>query len=147
MSSVGDALPFSSEASNSHPIKANAAKSLKYPEIPQAPPVPAKLDLASIDHYFERMGSYVKSYRNYCKVLTGHFAARSAEMEDLDDHFIRNRGETTKKLGFVSYLAKMEEDESVMETWKVAQERHIVALQQCADVRTKALKLYQTLQA
>ncbi|EUC32730.1 hypothetical protein COCCADRAFT_5651 [Bipolaris zeicola 26-R-13] len=147
MASVGDALPFSSEASNSHPIKANAAKSLKYPEIPQAPPVPAKLDLASIDHYFERMGSYVKSYRNYCKVLTGHFAARSVEMEDLDDHFIRNRGETTKKVGFVSYLAKMEEDESVMETWKVAQERHIVALQQCADVRTKALKLYQTLQA
>ncbi|EMD93252.1 hypothetical protein COCC4DRAFT_59120 [Bipolaris maydis ATCC 48331] len=147
MASVGDALPFSSEASNSHPIKANAAKSLKYPEIPLAPPVPAKLDLASIDNYFERMGSYVKSYRNYCKVLTGHFAARSVEMEDLDDHFIRNRGETTKKVGFVSYLAKMEEDESVMETWKVAQERHIVALQQCADVRTKALKLYQTLQA
>ncbi|KAL6170836.1 hypothetical protein ACJQWK_03793 [Exserohilum turcicum] len=147
MASVGDALPFSSEASNSHPIKANAARSLKYPEVPHAPPVPAKLDLASIDQYFERMGSYVKSYRNYCKVLTGHFAARNTEMEELDEHFIRNRGETSKKVGFVSYLAKMEEDESVMETWKVAQERHIVALQQCADVRTKALKLYQTLQA
>lgn len=80
-------------------------------------------------------------------MLTGHFAARNTEMEELDEHFIRNRGETSKKVGFVSYLAKMEEDESVMETWKVAQERHIVALQQCADVRTKALKLYQTLQA
>ncbi|RAR05382.1 DNAJ domain containing protein [Stemphylium lycopersici] len=140
MASVGDALPFNSEASNSHPIKANAAKSLKYPDVPKAPAVPAKLDLASANQYFESMASYVKSYRKYCNVLTGHFAARSAEMEDLDERFIRNRGETTNKLGFTSYMAKMEEDESVMETWKVAQEHHIIALQQCKDVRTKAQK-------
>jgi len=147
MSNIRDALPFASEASRSHPIKANAAKSLKYPEMPHAPPPPTKLDLSSADDYFMRMGSYVKSYRKYCEVLTGHFAARSAEMEDLDDHFIHNRGETTRKLGFASYLAKMEEDESVMETWKLAQERHITALHQCADVRNKTMKLYQTLQA
>jgi hypothetical protein len=67
-------------------------------------------------------------------------------MEDLDDHFIQHRGETTKKLGFASYMAKMEEDESVMETWKLAQEKHIAALQQCADMRNKTMKLYQTLQ-
>jgi hypothetical protein len=146
MASVKEALPFPSQASSSHPIKANAAKNLKYPEIPFAPTPPARVDVASASLYFDRMGTYVKSYRNYCKVLTGHFVARGSEMEDLDDHFIHNRGETTKKLGFASYLAKMEEDESVMETWKLAQERHIAALQQCADVRNKTMKLYQTLQ-
>jgi curved DNA-binding protein CbpA len=146
MGSVMDSLPFPSGASSSHPVKANAARNLKYPEMPYAPTPPEKLDLASANTYFDRMGSYVKSYRNYCKVLTGHFAARSSEMEDLDEHFIHNRGETTKKLGFASYMAKMEEDESVMETWKLAQERHIAALQQCADVRNKTMKLYQTLQ-
>jgi hypothetical protein len=145
MASVGDALPFPSQASNSHPIKTNAAQSLKFPQIPFSPPPPTKLDLASADEYFNRMGTYIKSYRKYSKLLTKHFASRDAEMDgDLDDHFIRNRGETTKKLGFASYLAKMEEDESVMETWKVAQEQHITALQQCAEVRNKTMKLYQT---
>ncbi|KAH6863097.1 hypothetical protein CC77DRAFT_935117 [Alternaria alternata] len=146
MGSLVDAIPFPSQASNSHPVKANAAKNLKYPEIPYAPAPPAKVDLDSANSYFDRMRTYVKAYRNYCKILTGHFASRSNEMEDLDDNFIHNRGETTKKLGFASYLAKMEEDESVMETWKLAQERHIIALQQCEDVRNKTMKLYQTLQ-
>ncbi|KAF1944765.1 hypothetical protein EJ02DRAFT_452106 [Clathrospora elynae] len=146
MHHMEQALPFDSQASNSHPVKANAARNLKYPDIPFAPAPPAKLDLATADHYFKHMGSYVKSYRNYCKVLTGHFAARSVEMEDLDDHFIQQRGETSKKLGFAGYLAKMEEDEGVMVTWKVAQEKHIMALQQCEDVRNKTMKMYQTLQ-
>jgi hypothetical protein len=145
MASVADALPFISQSSNSHPIKVNTAQTLKFPQIPFAPPPPTKLDRASTDDYFNRMGSYVKSWRAYSKVLTKHFAARNVELdEDLDDHFIRNRGETTKKLGFASYLAKMEEDESVIETWKVAQEQHITAMQQCAEVRNKTMKLYQT---
>jgi hypothetical protein len=146
MGSVTAALPFPSQASNSHPVKANAAKNLKYPEIPHAPSPPVKVDLDTANQYFDRMRTYVKSYRNYCRILTAHFASRSSEMEDLDDNFIHNRGETTKKLGFASYLAKMEEDEGVMETWKLAQERHIAALQQCEDVRNKTMKLYQTLQ-
>ncbi|RMZ73801.1 Meiotically up-regulated [Pyrenophora seminiperda CCB06] len=146
MSNIRDALPFASEASKSHPIKPNAAKGLRYPDVPIAPPPPTKLDLSSADDYFNRMEAYVKSYRKYSAVLTSHFAARSAEMEDLDGHFVHNRGETTKKIGFASYLAKMEEDEGVIETWKVAQERHITALHQCAEVRNKTMKLYQTLQ-
>jgi len=146
LGSVMDALPFPSGASSSHPIKANAAKNLKYPEIPGAPVPPTKLDVASVNTYFDRMGVYVKSYRAYCQVLTSHFAARSSEMEDLDHHFIHQRGETSRGIGFASYMAKMEEDESVMETWKLAQEKHITALQQCADVRNKTMKLYQTLQ-
>ena len=92
------------------------------------------------------MESYVKAFHAFSQGITSHFASRSAELEDLDDKFIYVRGETTKKLGFASYLAKMEEDESVMETWKLAQERHIIALQQCEDVRNKTMKLYQTLQ-
>ncbi|KAF1834353.1 hypothetical protein BDW02DRAFT_569139 [Decorospora gaudefroyi] len=146
MGNFGDTLPFPSQASNSHPVKANTPRNLKYPEVPHAPPPPTKLNLASADEYFSQMCKYVKAYRNYCNVLTGHFNARSNEMEELDDHFIHNRGETTKKVGFASYLVKMEEDEGVMQAWQVAQERHIAALQQCADVRNKTMKLYQTLQ-
>ena len=141
-----DTLPFPSQSANSHPTKPNSAQKLKYPEMPTAPPPPAKVDQSSADQYFNRMESYVKAYKNYCKALTGHFVARNTEMEDLDDHFIHHRGETTKKLGFASYLARMREDEEVMETWKLAQERHIQALQQCEETRNKTIKLYQTLQ-
>jgi hypothetical protein len=139
-------LPFDSQASNAHPTKPNMAQKLKFPEVPHAPPPPAKVDQASADEYFNRMESYVKAYKKYNKSLTLHFVARNTEMEDLDDRFIHHRGETTKKLGFASYLAKMREDEEVMETWKVAQERHISALQQCEEIRNKAMKMYQTLQ-
>ncbi|KAJ4371537.1 hypothetical protein N0V83_004756 [Neocucurbitaria cava] len=92
------------------------------------------------------METYVKAYKSYSKLLTGHFVGRNLELEDLDDRFIHHRGEGTKKLGFASYLARMKEDEEVMETWKVAQERHIQALLQCEEVRFKTIKLYQTLQ-
>jgi hypothetical protein len=37
----------------------------------------------------------------------------------------------------------MREDEAVMVMWKVAQERHIQALEQCEEVRNKTIKLYQ----
>ncbi|KAF1845425.1 uncharacterized protein K460DRAFT_376855 [Cucurbitaria berberidis CBS 394.84] len=141
-----DTLPFPSQSASSHPTKPNTAQKLKYPEMPTAPPLPAKLDQSSADQYFHRMESYIKAYKNYCKALTAHFVARNTELEQLDDHFIHHRGETTKKLGFASYLAKMREDEEVMETWKLAQERHINALQQCEEVRHKTIKLYQTLQ-
>ncbi|CAO2655915.1 Nn.00g047180.m01.CDS01 [Neocucurbitaria sp. VM-36] len=141
-----DTLPFPSQPASVHPTKPNTAQKLKYPEVPTAPPPPAKVDQGSADQYFNRMESYVKAYKNYCKVLTGHFVSRNAELEDLGDHFIHHRGETTKKLGFTSYLARMKEDEEVMETWKLAQERHIQALQQCEEIRHKTIKLYQTLQ-
>jgi hypothetical protein len=147
MANVGDALPFESQASNSHPIKANAAQELKFPILPYPPPVPTKLDIPTVDDYFHRMGSYVKAYRNYSKQLTKHFASRSAELDEgLDEHFIHQRGETTTKLGFASYLARMEEDEGVVETWKLAQEKHIIALHQCEEIRNKTMKLYQNLQ-
>ncbi|KAL6708972.1 hypothetical protein ACN47E_002099 [Coniothyrium glycines] len=139
-------LPFDSQASTSHPTKPNTAQKLKFPDVPFAPPPPAKVDQASAAEYFNRMVTYVKAYKKYSKSITAHFNARNTELEDLDDHFIHNRGETTRKLGFVSYLAKMKEDEEVMETWKLAQERHITALQHCEEIRNKALKMYQTLQ-
>lgn len=143
---LSDTLPFDSQPSRSHPTKPNTSQRLKYPEIPGAPSPPVKVDQASADQYFRRMESYVKAYKNYSKALTNHFVARNAELENLDDNFIHRRGETAKRLGFASYLARMRDDEEVMETWKLAQERHIYALQQCEETRNKTIKMYQTLQ-
>jgi len=83
------------------------------------------------------MEGYVRQYKAYNEALTKHFAARNVELEDLDEQFIRQRGETTQKLGFSSYLKKMKEDEQVTTVWKVAQEIHIKALEQCGEVRNK----------
>jgi len=143
---IKHALPFESQPSKSHPTKSNTVQPLRYPDVPFPPPPPPKIEQHTADEYFNRMESYVKAYKRYSKNLTDHFNARNLELEDLDDHFIHHRGETTKKLGFASYLTRMKEDEAVMQTWQVAQEKHIQALQQCEDVRNKAMKMYQTLQ-
>jgi curved DNA-binding protein CbpA len=132
-----DTLPFESQASNIHPTKSNMAQKLKFPQIPGAPQPPLKLTKESADAYFDRMEGYVRQYKAYSTALTNHFVARNAELEDLDEKFIRQRGETTQKLGFASYVKKMNEDEEVMEAWKLAQEMHIKALMQCEEVRNK----------
>ncbi|KAH6633356.1 hypothetical protein C7974DRAFT_169975 [Boeremia exigua] len=136
-------LPFESQASSAHPTKANTPRTLKLPPLPAAPHAPLKLDQATTDAYFSHMEGYVKAFHTFSKGITNHFASRSTELEDLDDRFIHIRGETTKKLGFASYLNRMKEDEAVMTTWKIAQERHIKALEQCEEVRNKTIKLYQ----
>ncbi|KAF2628697.1 hypothetical protein BU25DRAFT_30694 [Macroventuria anomochaeta] len=143
LDALKDTLPFQSQASSTHPTKPNAARTLKFPPVPAAPHPPLKLDQATTDAYFSHMEGYVRSFNAFSKGITAHFASRSAELEDLDDRFIHNRGETTKKLGFASYLNRMEEDEAVMTMWKIAQERHIQALEQCEEVRNKTIKLYQ----
>ncbi|KAJ4402848.1 hypothetical protein N0V91_006920 [Didymella pomorum] len=143
LDALKDTLPFQSQASNTHPTKPNSARSLKLPPVPAAPHPPLKLDMATTDAYFSHMEGYVRSFNAFSKGVADHFASRSAELEDLDDRFIHNRGETTKKLGFASYLNRMREDEAVMVMWKVAQERHIQALEQCEEVRNKTIKLYQ----
>ncbi|OAL52274.1 hypothetical protein IQ07DRAFT_504992 [Pyrenochaeta sp. DS3sAY3a] len=141
-----DTLPFPSQSANTHPTKPNTSQKLKYPDIPIAPPPPCKIDLNIADQYFSRMESYCKAYKKYNKVLTDHFVSRNAELEEMDDRFIHHRGEMTKKIGFAGYLARIREDEEVMETWKLAQERHIHALQQCEEIRNKTIKMYKTLQ-
>lgn len=138
-----DTLPFKSQPSNSHPTKSSTAQKLKFPQVPAAPAVPAKITQESVGSYFSQMEIYVRQYKAYNATLTKHFIARNEELENLDERCIHQRGETTQKLGFASYLKKMKEDEGVMEAWKVAQEWHIKALEQCAEVRNKA-KQYLT---
>ncbi|KAH9864032.1 hypothetical protein J1614_009965 [Plenodomus biglobosus] len=142
---IKSALPFDSQPSNSHPTKPNTAQPLRYPDVPFPPPPPTKIEQHTADEYFNRMEIYVKAYKRYSKTLTDHFNARNLELEDLDDHFIHHRGETTRKLGFASYLSRMKEDEAVLATWQTAQSSHIQALLQCEAVRNKAIKMYQTL--
>ncbi|KAF2749579.1 hypothetical protein M011DRAFT_466019 [Sporormia fimetaria CBS 119925] len=137
---LGDTLPFPSQASSSHPTKPNSAQSLKYPIVPIAPQPPPTLDEPSVRDYLTKMELYVKSWREYNMTMTKHFTARDAELNALDDHFILNRGEPTKKLGFASYMRKMKEDEKVIETWRYAQEMHIKAMQRCEDVRNRTMK-------
>ena len=143
LNALKDVLPFQSQASSIHPTKPNSARILKLPPVPVAPHAPLNMDRVTTDAYFSHMESYANAFNAFSKGITNHFASRSAELEDLDDRFIHNRGETTKKLGFASYLNRMKEDEAVMTTWKIAQERHIQALEQCEEVRNKTIKLYQ----
>ncbi|KAJ4324513.1 hypothetical protein N0V94_001253 [Neodidymelliopsis sp. IMI 364377] len=143
LDALKDTLPFQSQASSTHPTKPNSARALKLPPVPVAPHAPLKLDQATTDAYFSHMEGYAKAFNTFSKSITDHFASRSSELEDLDDRFIHNRGERTTKLGFASYLNRMKEDEAIMTTWKIAQERHIQALEQCEEVRNKTIKLYQ----
>lgn len=137
-----DSLPFQSGASQNHPTKSNTAQKLKNPEVPLAPTVPAKLDLASTTDYLSRMESYVRQYRKWNQSMLSHFVAREAELNDLEDRFVHQRGETTNKIGFPGYLVRMKADEEVMETWKVGQEMHMTAMMACQDVRNKTMKQY-----
>ncbi|KAF2130256.1 hypothetical protein P153DRAFT_337839 [Dothidotthia symphoricarpi CBS 119687] len=142
MGDLGDSLPHKSQASSAHPTKPSSAQSLKFPDIPAAPRPPSKLDRESTDVYFIQFERYVKSYMQLSKAIATHFNARNVQLQDLDDHFVRSRGETTKKLGFASYMDRMREDEAVITTWGVAQGKHIQALGQCEEVRNKTIKLY-----
>ncbi|KAF3006838.1 hypothetical protein E8E13_010671 [Curvularia kusanoi] len=141
LDALKDTLPFQSQASSAHPTKPNSARTLKLPPLPVAPHAPLKLDQAAADAYFSHMEAYVKAFHAFSQGITNHFTSRNSELEDLEDKFIHVRGEPTKKLGFASYLIRMKEDEAVMTTWKIAQERHIKALEQCEEVRNKAMKM------
>jgi curved DNA-binding protein CbpA len=143
LSSLSDALPNHSQASATHPTKPTTAQKLKFPHMPTPPPLPPKLDLSSADAYFQRFEMYIKDYQKACKAMTAHFIARDAELEsDLDNGFCRNRGETTRKVGFMGYLARMHEDEEVLETWRVYQDAHIKALGRCEEVRNRTVRMY-----
>lgn len=137
-----DALPFKSQASGAHPTKLNTARKLKYPDVPIAPSVPARLDPLSTNEYFNHMESYVRKYRKWNDDMLKHFLARKEELNDLDDNFIHHRGETTKKFGFQSYLAKMKEDELVHVVWQLGREKHMEAMEKCEEVRNKTIKQY-----
>jgi hypothetical protein len=135
-------LPFKSQASDAHPMKPSTPQELLYPKVPTAPTVPELLDEKCTLKYLEHMEAYAMDFKIYNKKMTNHFAARHDEMDNLDEKFTCKRGETTKKLGFTSYLRKMKEDEKVLETWKLAHEMHLKALEQCEQVRNKTLKVY-----
>ncbi|PVH94297.1 hypothetical protein DM02DRAFT_196195 [Periconia macrospinosa] len=143
LGALGDQLPFPSQASNDHPLKLNNPRQMKYPPVPAAPAVPTTLDPTATNEYLKQFEGYVRQYRQYRSALTAHLAARNEEFDNLDDNFVRQRGERTQKLGFASYLHKNKEDEGVLEAFKYAQELHIKALEQCDDVRRKASKQSQ----
>jgi stalled ribosome alternative rescue factor ArfA len=142
LSDLKETLPFKSKASTNHPTKPQNAQKLKHPSVPGAPTPPVTLDEASTRSYFQRMEYYVREYRIYNKTMLSHFAARDAELDNLDGTFVRQRGEKTSKIGFGSYLKKMKEDEKLLETWKFAQELHLNAMRQCEEVRNKTMKIY-----
>lgn len=136
-----DTLPFKSKSSNMHPTKANTAKKLQIPTVPVAPAAPDKVTRESAKIYFEAMGQYCKSYRDFNRTMTRHFSAREAELEDLEQSFVSQRGETSKKMGFKSYMERLHEDEGVMEAWKIAQEYHRGTMRKCEEVRNRTIKL------
>jgi hypothetical protein len=145
LNGMSEALPFPSESSKLHPTKPNSAQKLKFPNMPAAPALPTTYDQIFVDLYFQQFETYCKNYMRATQQMTAHFVARDAEIAtNLDDRFAHNRGETTKKLGFPGYLARMKEDEQVLETWGVFQQKHLTAMAQCEEVRNRTMKLYQT---
>jgi curved DNA-binding protein CbpA len=145
LNGIGDALPFPSQPSKIHPTKPNSAQKLKFPNMPKPPVLPTTYDQIFVDLYFQRFETYCKDYMKATKEMTAHFVGRDAELAtNLDDRFAHHRGETSKKLGFPSYFARMKEDEQVLETWVVYQQNHITAMAQCEEVRNRTMKLYQT---
>ncbi|KAH7396563.1 hypothetical protein DE146DRAFT_678323 [Phaeosphaeria sp. MPI-PUGE-AT-0046c] len=125
LNGFGDALPFPSEPSKAHPTKSNSAQKLKFPNMPLPPALPTTYEQVFVDLYFSRFETYCKDYMKATKAMTAHF-------------------KTSKKLGFASYMAKMKEDEQVLETWQVYQQNHLKAMAQCEEVRNRTMKLYQT---
>lgn len=143
LGALGDQLPFPSQASNDHPLKSSNPRQIKYPRVPAPPVLPSSISPSATNEYFKQFEGYVRQYRQYRLAITAHLAARDEEFDNLDDNFVRQRGERTQKLGFASYLQKNKEDEGVLEAFKVAQELHIKALEQCDDIRRKASKQSQ----
>jgi hypothetical protein len=145
LNGIGEALPFPSESSKAHPTKPNSAQKLKFPHMPLAPALPTTYDRVFADLYFSQFETYCKNYMKATQEMTKHFVARDAELAgNLNDRFAHHRGETSKKLGFTSYMARMKEDEQVLETWQVYQQSHLRAMAQCEEVRNRTMKLYQT---
>jgi curved DNA-binding protein CbpA len=145
LNGFGDALPFPSESSKTHPTKPNSAQKLKFPNLPKPPALPTTYDQVFVDLYFSRFETYCKDYMKATKEMTAHFLGRDAELaSNLDDRFAHHRGETSKKLGFTSYMARMKEDEQVLQTWQVYQQKHLTAMEQCEEVRNRTMKLYQS---
>lgn len=141
LADLGDELPFPSQPSSAHPTKPANARRLKFPNVPLAPTPPSNLDPATTDAYFVQMEGYIRQYMQYKLAMAQHFIARNEEANELDDNFVRQRGERTQKMGFTSYAQTEKEDEGVLEAWKVGHERHLKALDQCEDIRRKAAKL------
>jgi curved DNA-binding protein CbpA len=141
---LSTALPFPSQASNTHPTKPNTAQKLKFPTMPSPPPLPQKMDKVFVDFYLSRFETYVKEFAKACKAMRDHLAAREVECEGLDARFCHSRGEGTKGIGFASYKAKMAEDHEVLTTWTVCQEKHLKALGECEEVRNRSSRLYLT---
>jgi curved DNA-binding protein CbpA len=145
LNGIGEALPFPSESSKAHPAKPNSAQKLKFPHMPLAPALPTTYDQVFVDLYFSQFETYCKNYMKATQEMTKHFVARDAELAgNLSDRFAHHRGETSKKLGFTSYMARMKEDEQVLETWQVYQQSHLRAMAHCEEVRNRTMKLYQT---
>lgn len=135
-----DTLPFKSKSSGSHPTKPNTSIKLKIPTVPVAPNSPSPLNRQTAESYFKAMGHYCKSYREFSKTMAAHFVARDAELEDVAESFVSQRGETAKKVGFGGYMDRLKEDEKVMEAWKIAQNYHRRDMQKCEEVRNKIMK-------
>lgn len=72
--------------------------------------------------------------------MTKYFAGRDAELEDLEEGFALQRGESTKKVGFASYMRGLKEDEMMLEHWRVGQDMHRGAMGRCEEVRNKTVR-------
>jgi hypothetical protein len=142
LTDLGDTLPFPSRASNLHPTKPKTPRDLQYGKVPAPPTPPAKLDQLSVGVYFTQMEFYVRAFREWDRTILKHFDAREADFESLDEHFISNRGETTNKLGFPSYMRKSKEDLKVRMAWNAGHEMHLQTMELCDEIRNKTMKQY-----
>jgi curved DNA-binding protein CbpA len=138
-------LSSSSETLEANLNKFNRTHTLEFPNLPLPPASPITYSEILVDVYLSRFETYCKEYINTTKKVTSYFVTRNAELSgSIDDRFAHHRAETTKKLGFVGYMAKIKDDNKVLEMWQASQKEHIKAMEQCEKVRIKIMELYQT---
>jgi hypothetical protein len=138
---IDEDLPSSSESSNASINKSNPIHTIEFPLPPALQTTRSQI---FVDLYLSQFEKYCKEYINTTKELTRHFVTRDAELTaSFDDRFAHHRAETTKKMGFATYMAKIKDDNKVLERWHVYQKKHLNAMEQCEKVRMKTMKLYQ----
>jgi hypothetical protein len=142
LTDLGDTLPFPSRASTLHPTKPKAPQELDFGHVPAPPAPPTKLDQASVTAYLTQMEHYERAFRQWDQAILAHFDARKVEFDSLDKHFISHRGETTKQLGFQSYMRKAKEDLKVRTAWNAGHEMHMHTMEKCEEVRNKTMHKY-----
>lgn len=139
MQNLSSTLPFQSKASSIHPTKPPTPQFFLIPQIPTAPAPPPKLTTQSWKNYCAATANYLTAFHAFNRDLHVHF--RESLMHE--DKFVSICPDALEAVGSAgevnleSYRKNVKADETIRETWSVANERHAEALEVFAGVKEK----------